>query len=61
MKQTCGLMLPSACVSFVNFTVALLQEYLHSVGITHRDIKPENILLDDKGEENLICIDMLLE
>lgn len=55
------LMLPSARVSFVNFTVALLQEYLHSVGITHRDIKPENILLDDKGEENLICIDVLLE
>ena len=61
MKQTCVLMWPSARVSFVKLTVALLQEYLHSVGITHRDIKPENILLDDKGEENQICIDVLVE
>lgn len=37
--------------SVINLQVALLQEYLHSVGITHRDIKPENILLDDKGKE----------
>lgn len=35
----------------IKFSVSLLQEYLHGVGITHRDIKPENILLDDKGEE----------
>lgn len=33
-----------------SFTVALLQEYLHNIGITHRDIKPENILLDEKGK-----------
>lgn len=42
----------SFCTCCIKFSVALLQEYLHSAGITHRDIKPENILLDDKGEEN---------
>lgn len=35
--------------SVMKFSLLLLQEYLHNIGITHRDIKPENILLDDKG------------
>lgn len=45
----------------LTFGPCLLQEYLHSIGITHRDIKPENILLDDKGLCVCVCVKLTQE
>lgn len=60
----CSDVIFSPIPALIKFLAALLQEYLHNIGITHRDIKPENILLDDKGEEaflldglTLVCSD----